>query len=266
MSFLFMPEINNHSEVQFSEVFMSSEEKVEPSTATTAAVDIAPSAQDDESQKKKPLMEPPMFYQRIIFLSCIMFTLFVVILGPMAKVLEIQYTVTTSALDVIVLCGVHCIFALSALAWLPLPHLLYIMQLAQYETLLVVLLVTTKWWLLRPMAAHGSGADVFMTILCGFLSVAHFISALMITRTTMDGDTAVRLRWESTKVILGPYFMPEGNRNKVFVALTWCEVFVALTWCVLGLSKACSVAGPLVLGKIIFNLSNAQGFDTIDPR
>jgi ATP-binding cassette, subfamily B, heavy metal transporter len=222
-----------------------------PPPADAAAIDIGADA-----TVNKPLLQPPVVYRRMIVLSSIMFTFFLVILGPVAKTLESRYTATTSSLDVVLLCGAHCVLALSALTWLPLARLLKLMQLAQYECLLLVLLVSTKWWLLRPMAAYGSGADVFMTILCGVLSVAHLVSAVMITRHTIDAETAVRLRWESTKVILGPYFMPEGNRNKVFVALTWC---------VLGVSKACAVAAPLILGKIIFNLTNADGLDAIDP-
>lgn len=200
--------------------------------------------------------DPPERYVRVVQASSMAYLAAVVLLGPMSKSLQPQYTPTTSAMDIIFVCGLHCCAAISALAMLTPRYVSRWMKFAQFEGLLMILISTTKLWVLRPMIeANGSGGDVFVVFLTAFVMTLHTLCAIMITRT-VDSDTAIKVRWEATKVILRPYFMPEGHRNKIFVILTWC---------VLGASKACSISAPLVLGKIIYNLTNADSNGYIDP-
>lgn len=193
---------------------------------------------------------PPELYIRLIIGSSGLLMILIAFLGPIARILKGTYTVTTSSMDVIALCGLHSAAAVGCVKLLSTARLLRVVYFAQFEALLLLLLVSTKWWLLRPMASSGAAGDVCVVIFAGVFAVVHVVSVVMIHSKAMEGETALQLRWESTKVILRPYFMPEGHRNKVFVVLTWC---------VLAASKACSVAAPLVLGKIMFNLTNMSG-------
>jgi ATP-binding cassette, subfamily B, heavy metal transporter len=230
---------------------------LEDASSSEVVVDVASTTPppEDSNVSKQAVVEVPLLYRRIALVTSFLYLLAALMLGPVTSSLSVRYTMESSALDIIVVFGLHCCVVICSLTCLSQRYTAKAMRLGQFECLLMLLFTTSKLWMLRPMIAAGSGADIFIMFLSTLYAVLHLGCAFLSTRV-IDADTAIKLRWESTKVILRPYFMPEGQRNKIFVGLTWC---------VLAASKACSVSAPLVLGKIIFNLTNPRADGSIDP-
>ena len=126
------------------------------------------------------------------------------------------------------------------------------LEMTRYLAIWFIMMYLSKLWAYRGWSNKHAVADsvLFVLSMVYTCAIIYLLNVLMSESTSYEARRAKKsatMLFKSVKAILMPYLLPYGVRNKLFVLCTWLAM---------GCGKACGVVSPIIIGRIVTNLSN----------